>query len=208
MLISYARKFIFIHIYKTAGTSITRALSRHGFVMPIERLVQKCIASLGLCFHHNGFPVHVKASDLKAQLPEPIFGRFFKFAFVRNPWDWQVSLYHYMLQSKEPWARAKLGKITSFEEYLESGLFKIERKSQNQFVRDELGSVLVDFIGRYEQLQEDFNHVCDQLEIRRIKLPQTNRSIHHPYRNYYNSKLRDIVYENFRDDIELFNYDF
>ena len=65
-----------------------------------------------------------------------------------------------------------------------------------------------DFIGRYENLQQDFDHVCDSIGIPRRILPHANKSRRKPYWKYYNTKTRDIVAEIFREDIEYFGYEF
>src|SRR4051794_37346885 len=109
MLLSYEHRFIFIHVYKVAGTSVVAALEPFAHrpeKLFVNRLLSKFNHLLGthLTWPHHKLKIfndHVKALDLKRALPAAIFDNYFKFAFVRNPWDWQVSLYHYMKQESK-----------------------------------------------------------------------------------------------------------
>lgn len=225
MIISYSRRFIFIHVYKVAGTSITEALSP--YVYDQSRLVYLPVLlgvlKRGIVNHraltkYNFFPLvgikqqllarvgHAKAKELKDAFPRDVFDGFYKFAFVRNPWDWQVSIYHYSLQ--RPWSHAiKLFKsFGSFENYLE---WRIERgvELQKEFVLSASGELLVDFIGHYETLHEDFETICNRLGIE-YNLPHKNRSTHKDFREYYKPHTKALVAEAFKEDIEFFGYQF
>ena len=79
MLLSESKEFIFFHLYKTAGTSL-----RH---------VLKPYCGLNESKHYN-------VNGYLTNADKDIYEKYFTFGFVRNPWDWQVSLYHYMLKSK------------------------------------------------------------------------------------------------------------
>ena len=99
MLISHEHKFIFVHVYKVAGTSITKALECFAHK---PNLILAFLRRLGInqsSHEYSKLHTHSTAIEIKNNIPEQIFNTFFKFAFVRNPWDWQVSLYHYMLQN-------------------------------------------------------------------------------------------------------------
>lgn len=107
MLISHSHKFIFVHLYKVAGSSIRKALRgcepapvrfKKGMVYLLSRYVPKTRMLFSNNIYYNN---HCSTMAIKEQLPENMFNGYFKFAFVRNPWDWQVSLYHFMLRDKE-----------------------------------------------------------------------------------------------------------
>ena len=149
---------------------------------------------------------HIKARELARVLPKDMFEHFFKFAFVRNPWDWQVSLYHFALGSNTHFQHQLIKSMRNFDEYIEWRVSK-DRKLQKDFVTDENGNLIMDFIGRYERLEEDFEHICKVLSIT-TALPHLNKSLRGDYRRYYNPRTRGLVAKYFKEDIELFGYTF
>jgi hypothetical protein len=66
----------------------------------------------------------------------------------------------------------------------------------------------IDFIGKIENLQNDFNTICDNIGIPRKPLTQRNKSKHDHYSKYYDKETRDIVASRFAEDIEMFGYKF
>lgn len=124
MLISYKRKFIFIHVYKVAGTSIRKTLNVYAD-RPREILLHQFLIRLGIkytlhCDNIKVFPPHATANFVKKGLPPEVYNNFYKFAFVRNPWDWQVSLYHFVLQDLTHIQHDVIKQMRSFDEYMES----------------------------------------------------------------------------------------
>ncbi|NER22225.1 MAG: sulfotransferase family protein [Symploca sp. SIO1C2] len=206
MLISYQYNFIFIHVYKVAGTSIESALNKYT-LPPYESTKTKNLQQTGHLPCSENFRGHIKAREVRSELGDETFDRFFKFAFVRNPWDWEVSLYQYMLQTQEHPQHELINSMAGFAEYLEWRISK-EKISQKPFVSDQQGNIIVDFVGRYENLQADFQKVCHQLGITEALLPHLNRSQHLDYREYYNEYTQKLIFEHFQEDIELFGYDF
>lgn len=206
MLLSHQYNFIFIHVYKVAGTSIKNILKKYT-LPPYELPITKELQKEGRLPCGNNYRGHIKAKEVRSHLGDETFKRFFKFAFVRNPWDWQVSLYEFMLQYSGHWQHDLIKNMAGFEEYIEWRVSK-QRVLQKAFITDPQGKIIVDFVGRYENLQADFQKICAQLEIAQEVLPHLNKSDRLDYREYYNKRTKNLIFEHFQEDIKLFGYDF
>lgn len=211
MLLSHNPPFIFIHIDKVAGSSIQLALQPHALKRTHNR-IRRRLVWLGLFNRWSGvyrvmeFPEHVAARTIKRCLPQDLYAAAFKFAFVRNPWDRLVSRYSYLLRTTDHPRHEFVRGLNNFEAYL---LWEIRRGKMHQhtYVTDARGNWLVDFVGYFERLEEDFAKVCKRLGLH-AELPRTNISSHRDYRTYYDDRTRDLVAKHFQRDIELFGYTF
>ena len=202
MLLSLRHRFIFIHIYKTAGTSLTHALRPYAR----EPLPARILERVGLRTPAIApLPDHVSARDVREAIPRDLFESCFKFAFVRNPWDWQVSLYHYMRELRRHPQHHIVAPL-SFDEYIEWRVSS-DKHLQKDFVTDESGTLLVDFVGRFENLECDAQKVFERIGIR-ATVPHRNRSFHDDYRTYYSDRSKRLVSDHFAADIEMFGYSF
>ncbi|NIV31384.1 MAG: sulfotransferase family 2 domain-containing protein [Anaerolineae bacterium] len=183
---------LFIHIPKCAGTSM-----------------EACAFLGGDHRKHGGhFPLY-----MYERLVHGIEGAF-KFAFVRNPWDRFLSAF----LMDRPWDRGaflatarqvkQLGdpKRSTFPNIV--GWPLLQRfLPQRYFICNKDGSIGVDFVGRFENLQEDWRTVCMQVVGRPVKLPHVRRGTHRDYREYYDAEARRIVGEAYRKDIDMFGYE-
>jgi hypothetical protein len=192
-MISHEHRFIFVHIQKTAGKSLLKPL---------------------------GLPPgadHRFARQQRADYGEALWHAYFKFAFVRNPWDRLVSGYHYRIRggSQRPGdlARAKLyprsfrkfcRNLDRFMNLPDEHMFV----PQWQWISDPQERMIIDFVGRYEALDQDFETVCRRLGLPVKRLPHVNQSKHRPYPDYYDRETRDLVARAYERDIELFGYSF
>lgn len=207
MLISHSKKFIFIHNYKVAGTSVRNTLNKYSHTSfenssGIDRLKM----NLGILpkIFSNQFQGHIKATELRSKLPAKLFHDYFKFGFVRNPWDWQVSLYTFALNLKEHHQHEFIKSLKNFDEYIDWRVHK-ELRLQKDFFYDE-DECLVDYIGKFENLDNDFLEVCTKLKINNTLqfLNQSKRSS--DYLSYYSPQSINMVYEAFNKDVKLFGY--
>jgi hypothetical protein len=192
VLISKSPQFIFFRTFRTGGTSIARALAKYsseGMELASRDLLDKHLDPATFMATNRGFCY------------------FFKFVFVRNPWDVQVSQYHHFLQNSDHYRHELVASMKSFDRYIEwrvSGNVRL----QSFFCYDSTERELVNFIGRYERLQVDFKKVCDLIGIDRVVLPVLNSSMREDYREYYSRTSRQLIYSAYRRDIELFRYKF
>ena len=77
-----------------------------------------------------------------------------------------------------------------------------------EFVSDDDYNPIVDFVGKYENLEADFRRACEQAHLGPIELPHLNRSTNGDYRKHFSPETRDIVAGWAARDIEMFDYDF
>ncbi|MDX1804878.1 MAG: sulfotransferase family 2 domain-containing protein [Alcanivorax sp.] len=207
MLISEHKQFIFIHIEKTGGTSVRAVLREHAIPRPQSRwysLLRQ--AGLPRDYRHYRFPTHCGLSLVQSRLPPEDYQRFFKFAFVRNPWDRLVSEYNAALHKHRRRRHRHIAGLETFADYVR---YEARRGKLHQAPRvlDRAGNPGLDFVGRYENLAADFAIVCTRLGLAN-PLPVTNRFPHRPYQEYYDARTRDLVARHWQRDIELFGYQF
>ena len=215
MLFCWSRKLIFVHVYKTGGTSVTEAL--RSCLSPAEqrwhsigqRLYRHSRVPIP-CWKFQDLPRHVSARELQDMMPQWMFKACFKFAFVRNPWSLQLSLYRHMLRSPAHHQHDAVAALRGFDAYVEwlATLPNGPHRVQTGFLRDAKNVRLMNFVGRFEQLNDDFSKVAKQLGIP-PDLPHLNMSNDDPdYRKYYSAHSRDVIATLHRPDIEAFGYDF
>jgi hypothetical protein len=150
---------------------------------------------------------------------------YWRFAFVRNPWDRLVSCYAEKIRadgdeenfvggvSKVLLSYGVFRAGMSFEEFVDAVVAIPEEEaephfhSQHEFLTDRSGNLLVDFVGRFENLEDDFRKVRDRLQAS-VELPHLLPSRRQPYQDYYDGRLRALVARRYRKDIELFGYGF
>lgn len=140
---------------------------------------------------------------------EKIFNSYFKFGFVRNPWDRVVSLYNRN-------EGIKMREQMSFEEFAEwiqlssdTCVHPTPHKSQLDWFKDHSGRVVADYIGKFETIEKDWEFICNRLHISQ-PLPHENRNDKNQrhYTEYYTNKTQRLIAEKFKEDIDYFGYSF
>ncbi len=156
------------------------------------------------------------------------YANYWKFCFVRNPWDRLVSCYLNKIKDDPDYTRKTFinGVHFTFHRY---GLFEAGMSfadfvqavvtipdeeadshfcSQHVFILDEKNEYLVDFIGKFEQIKTDLEVICDRLGVSNFELPHRKKSERQPYQDYYTPGLIELVAERYSRDLELFNYQY
>ncbi len=205
-------KCIFVHVPKTAGQSI-----EHVF---LELTGYNWRTRQHLLLRPNDDPslgphrlAHLTATEYVScgHVAPQQFNEYFKFSFVRNPWARIVSSYKFKGVS------AKIDfKTFLFSHMPEPGWTAIYRHfiPQYDYLYDEHGNCLVDFIGKFESLQNNFDQVCRKLGITQRSLPHANKSTENlartgkHYTDYYDDESRQFVADKYRNDIQSFDYEF
>ena len=185
---------IFVHIPKTSGISVSKSL-------------------------FNCTSPHVPMIDYEAIFSQPELDRMFKFAFVRNPWDRAVSTYSFLagrtgIERDIAWADRVLVNYTGFDDFIQRWLNRRNIYSwglffpQFFFVCNSQQEIRVDFLGRFENLNADFEYIKHRLGISAELLHLNKSKSRTDYRDYYTEKTRQIVADVYREDVELFGYQF
>ena len=218
MLISHSHQFLFVHVAKTGGTSVRAALRRYRWFSRYAPMIlaASLMSQMTRPRHRLGvkFPRHAKAVAAYEMLPAEIYRGLFKFVFVRNPWDLQVSSWHHIGREKPQVLR----QTRTFEEFLRlkfdperpyDYMLDISRELQSDYLVDLHGHTIVDYIGRYEHLQDDFNDICDRIGIPRRALPHERQAVdRRDYRRYYDDNTAELVAGHYAADIERLGYTF
>lgn len=230
-MISDKYKCIFVHIPKVAGQSIEHVfLDLHGLTWDTRE---------PLLLRLNNDPEqgpprlgHLKASEYVScgHISQVRFDSYFKFAFIRNPWSRLISFYKYLGYAER----------LTFSEFIYGEFMEKEWEANRWFVGpqydyifDEQGNQLVDYVGRFENLQKDFDYVCTQISIPETRLPFVNPATkergafrliknlvkkyspfhvhieaYDHYSKYYNDDTLNLVSELYAKDIETFGFEF
>ena len=170
----------------------------------------------------------IKMIERHSLISEKLFDKLFKFCFVRNPWDRMVSVYHF-LKTHASDDDEEL-KCLTFKKFIKEIPAKIGRVGKDKFFTDfdEFTSLVmyipqvdyvfnseeekvVDFVGRYENIKNDFTHIYKKIyDTNPGNMMDTkyNTTKHKHYSSYYTKKLKNIIGETYKEDIEKFGYSF
>lgn len=190
-MISHKHQYIFIHIPKCGGTSVESCLLNFEGVKRPKRLSLLPQKTKDEYHLNSGVKGHAFLKEIDLTLKE----KYFAFTFVRNPFDKIVSEYLWDPQFNN----------LTFVKFLQTQAKWQIRHSNTQY---EFIDEHIDFIGKFENLQQDFNVACDQIGIQQQDLPHRNKTKRKHYTQYYNNETRKIVAELHAKDLEYFGYKF
>jgi hypothetical protein len=212
-MIGHKHKFIFTQIPKTGCTSVEKSLQKYG-----EPVIE------GRKLFEDFRYKHASISTIKKHIPVDQFDNYFKFTIVRNPYGWLVSNYFFWCRGihgcylkhlpsvqNHPGLRYFLDLYNlmsmDFKTWVNWYAHNV-RGTQLELITDGTGQVIVDYIGRFENLKESHETICNRLNIPTPELPHVNQSKHKHYTEYYDDETRQIVAEKYAKDIEYFGYEF
>jgi len=205
MIISHQHRFVFAAVPKTGTHSVRQALREHMGGEDLEQVglfVNKRFPFEELAKMQHG---HISLQQVRPFLGEETFASYFKFAFVRNPFDRFVSYCAFMMRENDLFSKnpaAVMRHILFERRPVEHLLFW----PQHTFVVDDEGRLLADQIGRVEEMQVSYDEICRRIGIPTASLEQVNTSRRGSYRDYYDQQLIDGVAELYRRDLERVGY--
>jgi hypothetical protein len=141
----------------------------------------------------------------------------FTFSFVRNPWDAFVSTYFFRFKEfaeKDSMYdfRSQIRRMLRRKPFKKGvhnrSIDQVEFLDQFAYISDENDEICVDFVGRFENLQDDVNHLCKELDLEEVSLGHFNKTDHLDYRYYYDDDLAELVGKCSEDLIDTFGYEF
>ena len=207
MIISHRHRFVFVAVPKTGTHSVRQALREQLGPEDEEQVglfVNKRLPDAQLAAVGHG---HLSLAQVRPYLGVGAFAGYFKFAFVRNPFDRFVSYCAFMTRESGAFARQP-------QQVMHEILFRqrptghILFQPQHQLLVDADGKLLADDIGRVEQMQESYDRLCARIGIPSAALGKVNSSSRGDWRRYYDTPLAEGVAALYRRDLELFGYEF
>jgi hypothetical protein len=207
MIISKLHRFVFVAIPKTGTHSVRQALREQMGPEDMEQVklfVDKSLPFPELAKLGHG---HISLRELQPHLSADDFAGFFKFAFVRNPFDRFVSYCSFMTRTNDAFDRDPKAVMRHFL-FTAPPMQHILFAPQYHFVTGADGALLADMIGRVEQMQESYDAICERIGIPTKELGKSNASKRGDYRAYYDQQLIDGVARLYARDLELFGYQF
>ena len=178
-MVSHKHKFIFVHIPKTAGSSLRFYMRGRYDTLHVP---------------HHSSAEHIKNKNMD------IFDSYTKFCTVRNPWDREVSRYKFIKRNKSH---------AQYKHTLNGIKWFIQQTGTPYTRFTHISDVcIMDYILRFENIQSDFRVVCDKLNIPAKRLPHMQRSVHKHYTEYYDDETRKLVETIYEEDIDRYEYMF
>ncbi|PYL30524.1 MAG: hypothetical protein DMF45_02205 [Verrucomicrobia bacterium] len=212
-MISHRHKCIFVEVPKTGSSSIRAIIGKspkpHMDLSEIKKVMETCWTPYDELKHRILEYLYLLRSKRRcAEIGRQQFNSYFKFGFVRNPWDRVVSLYERTepLQMKD---KMSFDQFVNWIQYSSSTcIHSSPHRYQLDWFVDASGKILADFIGKFERLETDWAFVAQKLGIAE-SLPHKRanpRSRH--YTEYYDNRTREIITKKFKVDIDYFGYEF
>ena len=212
MIVSHRHKFVFFAVPRT-GTHAIRAALRPFLGADDweqEGLMDRVRSPLPALAHiRHG---HIALRRARPHLPETVWRSYFKFAVVRNPWDRFVSACTMLntqnagyVGNETVWMKRTLANLRGGVNHGDFQMLMLLR-TQTGLLVDADGRLGVDFLGRYENLQDSFAAICRRIGLPEQRLPTLNATARSAHDTCYDDELRRLVTDFYRRDFELLGY--
>ena len=207
MIVSHAKQFIFFAVPKTGTHALRELLSLHKGPEDWEQQIlfgqqQSPIAEIAKIQHG-----HISVQQIAPHFDQASWQGYFKFAIVRNPFDRFISICFFLNRKNPLFLETPL-------QWMKSAIiapqFRARVLVRPQYLQlsHAQGNTAMDYVGRYEMLQDSVDEICDRLQIESRLLQKKNASQHQQYREYYDQELKSAVASFYAQDLKRFNYSF
>jgi len=167
----------------------------------------KSRARLEMKYQKYVFRAHDKLVTVKRLMPADKFECYFKFAFVRNPWERLVSEYEFLLNRPHHGRHQRVKNMAGFDEFIQMQIPRTDAHQLNMLC-DRKDQPIADFIGKMENLKQDWETVCERINIPYQALPLKKVIERRPYQSYYNPDTIKLVADNWAREIDYFDYSY
>jgi hypothetical protein len=206
VIISPNHKYVFVAVPKTGTHAVRQALRPHmgaGDMEQVGLFVKRQFPIADLAKVGHG---HISLEQLRKFMDPAKFAEYFKFAYVRNPFDRFISYCSFITREGGAFKTdpQKVMRRVLANPPSEHVLFW----PQNTFLVDGEGKLLTDYVGRVETMQQSFEFIASKIGVPAVQLDKVNATERSAYRDYYDQELIDGVAKLYADDLRLFEYDF
>lgn len=207
-MLSLQHKFLFVHIPKTGGNSVQKALEFYSEdQITTHQPFQDGKERFGIQNPNFAYHKHSTLKEYKALIPKEIYSPLTKFTVVRNPWERMISLYFSPHAGRESFDPVSFEKVVqeakSIDEFVDT-----TTRLEKIFGKNPLRTGEINHFLQFERLQEDFDLLCKTLKISTATLEKLNASSKGDFRMYYDQKLKKLVQNKFKNEIDYFGYQF
>ncbi len=212
-MISHKYQCIFVEVPKTGSTSIRSIIGNpkkpHLDAVEIKKLLT---THWPFRFYNPVFNFLYQkfvSEQKQLHLGEKLFSHYFKFGFVRNPWDRVVSLF----ERKEGIQMKGTMTFPEFVDWIQYSsdtcVHPSRHKNQMDWFTNDNGDFIVDFIGKFENIEQDWEKIAREIGAP-PHLPHKNkkRKKGKNFKDYYDERTKEVIREKFGKDIEYFGYSF